>query len=95
MIKNLGSTEVSKIVSKWHMQADNVDVCVLYLCVWGAGKAAIVSRVTGSVLQTEACLVTLSHRRLSLGVQQLVQAEIVHAVIVTEQQHRNGKFIIY
>lgn len=63
-----------------------------YLSVWGAGEAAVVSRVTGSVLQTEAGLVTLSYLRLSVDVQQLVQAELVHAVEVTEpqRQHHSG-----
>ena len=66
----------------WHL----IDVCTyVYLRVWGAGEAAVVSRVTGSVLQTEACLVTLSHLPLSLAVEQLVQAELVHAVEVAEQ----------
>lgn len=52
------------------------------LSVRGAGEAAVVPWVTGSVLQTEACLVTLGYLPLSVDVQQLVQAEFVHAVEV-------------
>lgn len=58
----------------------------VYLSVRGAGEAAVVSGVTGRVLQAEAGLVSLSHLPLSVGVQQLVQAELVHAVEVTERQ---------
>lgn len=61
----------------------------VYLSVRGAGEAAVVSRITGSVLQTEARLVTLSDLTLSLRVQQLVQAELIHAVEMTEQHHRS------
>lgn len=57
----------------------------VYLSVGGAGVAAVVSRVAGSVLQTEAGLVTLCYLAVSLGIQQLVQTELVHAVEVTEQ----------
>lgn len=68
-------------------------LCVrLYLSVRGAGVAAVISRVTGSVLQTEAGLVSLGHMTISLGVQQLVQAELVHAVKVTERRHHHHQF---
>lgn len=64
-------------------------VCLhAYLSVRGAGEAAVVSWITGSVLQTEARLVTLSDLTLSLRVQQFVQAELIHAVEMTEQRHR-------
>lgn len=56
----------------------------VYLSVWGAGVAAVVALITGRVLQTEAGLVTFGDLRLSPGVQQLVQAELVHAVEVTK-----------
>lgn len=62
-----------------------------HLCVGGAGKAAVVSVVTGSVLQTEAGLVALSHLVLGPRVQQLVEAELVHAVVVTEAQKHAGE----
>ncbi len=65
----------------------------LYLSVWGAGEAAVVSGVTGGVLQTEAGLVALSYLPLSLDVQQLVQTELVHAVEVTEQQQQVYKSV--
>lgn len=53
-----------------------------YLGVRGAGVAAVVSRVTGGVLQAEAGLVALSHAGLGAGVQQVVVAELIHAVEV-------------
>lgn len=57
-----------------------------------AGKAAVITRVTGGVLQAEAGFVTLGHLTVRAGVQQLVQAELVHAVEVTEQNaHNKGK----
>lgn len=56
-----------------------------HLGVWRAGVSAVVSRVTGSVLQTETGLVALGDLLLGVGVQQLVQAELVHAVEVAEK----------
>lgn len=64
--------------------------CEVHLSVWGAGKAAVVALIAGRVLQAEAGLVTFSHLGLGLGVQQLVQAELVHAVEVTKTN--NNKF---
>lgn len=63
--------------------------CV-YLGVWGAGVAAVVSRVAGRVLQAEAGLVALGDVAVAPGVQQLVQAELIHAVKVTEQTRRRS-----
>lgn len=57
-----------------------------HLSVRCAGVSAVVSRVAGSVLQAETGLVALGNLLLSGGVQQLVQAELVHAVEVTEKQ---------
>lgn len=56
-----------------------------HLSVWRAGVSAVVSRVTGSVLQTETGLVALGNLLLGVSVQQLVQAELVHAVEVAEK----------
>lgn len=55
-----------------------------------AGESSVVAVVTGSILQTEAGLVTLSHGMLSPGVQQLVVAELVHAVEVPVDKRQNG-----
>lgn len=55
----------------------------------GAGKAPVVARITGRVLQAETGLVTLGDLRLTSGVQQLVQAELVHAVEVTATNNDN------
>lgn len=53
-----------------------------HLCVSGTSKASVVAVVAGRVLQAEACLVSLSHTRVRAGVQQVVMAEFVHAVVV-------------
>lgn len=60
----------------------------------GAGKSPVVAVVTGSVLQAEAGLVALSHRVLSGGIQQVVVAELIHAVVVPvdQQQQRSTTF---
>lgn len=51
-----------------------------------AGEAAVVAVVTGGVLQTEAGLVALGHHVVGVGVQQVVVAELVHAVEVSADQ---------
>lgn len=52
------------------------------------GKPPVVAVVAGSVLQAEASLVALSHRMVSAGIQQLVVAELIHAVEVpVDRQH--------
>ncbi len=55
-----------------------------------AGESPVVSIVTGSVLQTEAGLVALSHRLVGAGIQQLVVAELIHAVKVPVEQQQQG-----
>lgn len=74
---------------KWVV--NNILTVIRDLGVWGAGVAPVVAVVTGSVLQTEAGLVALSHWMVSLGIQQLVVAELVHAVEVpVDQQQRSA-----
>lgn len=63
-------------------------VIMRYLCVWCAGVAAPESRVTACVLQAETGLVSLSHFSSSDGVQQVVVAEGVHAVVVPKTQSK-------
>lgn len=54
----------------------------------GAGIPPVVAIVAGRVLQAEAGLVALGHRMLSGGIQQVVVAELIHAVVVpVDQQH--------
>lgn len=52
----------------------------------GAGEAPVVAVVTGSVLQTEAGLVALGHHMVGVGIQQVVVAELIHAVEVSVDQ---------
>lgn len=47
------------------------------------GEAPVVAIVTGGVLQTEAGLVALGHHVVGVGIQQVVVAELVHAVEVS------------
>lgn len=56
------------------------------LGVRSAGESSVVAVVTGRVFQTEAGLVALGHRVLGVGVQQLVVAELVHAVEVPAEE---------
>lgn len=67
---------------------NNIWTVIGDLRVWGAGVAPVVAVVTGSVLQTEAGLVALSHWVVSLGIQQLVVAELIHAVEVPVDQQQ-------
>lgn len=53
-----------------------------------ASVSPVVSVVTGGVLQAEAGLVALCHRPLSGGIQQVVVAELVHAVVVPVNQQQ-------
>lgn len=50
------------------------------------GEAPVVAVVTGSVLQTEAGLVALGHHMVSVGIQKVVVAELIHAVEVSVDQ---------
>lgn len=52
----------------------------------GAGEAPVVAVVTGGVLQTEAGLVALGHHVVGVGIQQVVVAELIHAVEVSVDQ---------
>lgn len=52
----------------------------------GAGEAPVVAVVTGGVLQAEAGLVALGHHVVGVGIQQVVVAELVHAVEVSVDQ---------
>lgn len=63
----------------------------------GAGEPPVVAVVTGSVLQAEAGLVALSHRLVGAGIQQLVVAELIHAVEVPvdQQQQCSTTFLIH
>lgn len=54
----------------------------------GAGESPVVAIVTGGVLQAEAGLVALSHRLVGAGLQQLVVAELIHAVEVPVDQQQ-------
>lgn len=57
----------------------------------GACISPIVSIVTGGILQAEAGLVALSHRVLSVGIQQVVVAELIHAVKMPVDQQKSGR----
>lgn len=50
------------------------------------GEAPVVAIVTGGVLQTEAGLVALGHHVVGVGIQQVVVAELIHAVEVSVDQ---------
>ena len=50
------------------------------------GKAPVVAVVAGGVLQTEAGLVDLGHHVVGVGIQQVVVAELIHAVEVSVGQ---------
>lgn len=57
-----------------------------HLSVSGAGVALQVTKITGGVLQTEAGLVSLRHLTPSGDLQQIIMAELVHAVVVPVQK---------
>lgn len=54
-----------------------------YLCVCSACKSPVVAVVTGCVLETETCFVAFSHSPLGAGIQQVIVAELVHAVVMS------------
>lgn len=60
-----------------------------YLCVCSARKAPMVPIVTGCVLETEACFVAFSHSPLCVGIEQVVVAEFIHAVVMSNVPHNN------
>ena len=55
-----------------------------YLRVRCAGVTLQVTEVTGGVLQAETGLVPLSHLAARADLQQVVVAELIHAVVVSE-----------
>lgn len=61
-----------------------VFMCYLYvyLRVCSASVATTEAWVTASVLQTEACFVSLCHLTASVYVQQIIETECVHAVVM-------------
>lgn len=66
---------------------------ITHLRVGRAGVAAVVSRVAGRVLQTETGFMTLRYSLLCAGVQQVVMAELIHAVIVTEIHNKHSSVL--
>lgn len=58
-----------------------------YLCVCSTGKSPVVAVVTGCVLKTETCFVAFSHSPLGAGIKQVVVAEFVHAVVMSNVPH--------
>lgn len=71
---------------RYHRIDTPITISHKYLGMWRAGVSSVVSVVTGRVLQAEASLVAFSHGLLSDGVQQVVMAELVHAVVVSVDQ---------
>lgn len=61
-----------------------------YLCVGGTRKAPVVPVVTGCVLETEACFVAFSHSPLCVGIKQVVVAEFIHAVVMSNVPHNKN-----
>lgn len=55
-----------------------------YLGVWGTRKSPVEAVVTGRVLQTEAGFMSLCHSGVRAGIQQVIVAELIHAVVVPE-----------
>lgn len=53
-----------------------------YLSVSSAGVSLQMSKITSGVLQTEASLVSLRHLTASVDFQQIIMAELIHAVVV-------------
>lgn len=55
------------------------------------GISPVVTVFTGRVLQTEAGLVALGHHVVSGGIQQVVVAELIHAVEVSVDQQQKQR----
>lgn len=55
------------------------------------GEAPVVAIVTGGVLQAEAGLVALGNHVVGVGIQQVVVAELIHAVEVSVDQSSTGQ----
>lgn len=58
-----------------------------YLCVCSTRKPPVVAIVTGCVLQTETCFVAFSHSPLGVGIEQVIVAEFIHAVVMSSVSH--------
>lgn len=58
-----------------------------YLCVRSTCKAPVVPIVTGCVLEAEARFVAFSHSSLCAGIKQVVVAEFIHAVVMSNVPH--------
>ena len=52
-----------------------------------ACKPPVVAVVTRRVLKTEARLVALSHSPLGAGIKQVIVAEFIHAVVMSDVPH--------
>lgn len=69
----------------------------LDLCVRGARIALEVAEVTGAVLQAEAGLVALSHLLACGCIQQVIVAELIHAVVMSgvkgQEEEREGGLV--
>lgn len=62
-----------------------------HLGVGRAGVALQVAEITGGVLQAEAGLVALGHLPPRGGIQQVVVAELIHAVVVPGDGGRDDR----
>lgn len=67
---------------------DLVVLLLCYLSVRRAGVALQMTKITGGVLQTEARLVSLRHLTASADLQQIIMAELIHAVVVPDMKKR-------
>lgn len=54
----------------------------IYLCVCSASVATTKAWVASSVLQTEAGFVSLCYLTASVYIQQIIEAECIHAVVM-------------
>lgn len=61
---------------------DFVVLLLCYLSVTGAGITLQMTKITGGVFQTEASLVSLCHLTACADLQQIIMAELIHAVVV-------------
>jgi hypothetical protein len=66
-----------------------------YLCVRSTRKSPVVPIVTGGVLKTETCFVAFSHSPLCAGVQQVIVAEFIHAVVMSNVPHNKAVVASY
>lgn len=80
--KYLPNTALSMISnlqkSLWYL----VVLLLCYLSMSRAGVTLQMTKITGGVLQTEASLVSFRHLTASADLQQIIMAELIHAVVV-------------